>query len=106
MVEWVVIVYDKPNTSRKGLREEHLAAIGPNVEKGIVKNVGAIYHDIPTADNRPFAGSSFNIEAESREEVIEFLKQDIFAKKGIWDIENALIYPYGCVYREAKKLSV
>ncbi|KAH3672546.1 hypothetical protein OGATHE_002191 [Ogataea polymorpha] len=51
-----------------------------------------------------FAGSSYNIVANSREEIIEFLKTDPYYKAGIWDVDNALIYPYGCAGRLAKDI--
>ncbi|CCH46840.1 hypothetical protein BN7_6441 [Wickerhamomyces ciferrii] len=106
MVEWLVVVYDKPvfkPQDRGQFRPQHLAAIPAQVESGKVTNVGAIFHEIPEDDKpKKFAGSSLNVVANSREEVIEILNQDIFAKEGIWDVENALIYPYGVAKRVAK----
>lgn len=42
--------------------------------------------DEPSSLN--FAGSTVVIAAESREKVIEFLKGDIYAKSGVWDVDN------------------
>lgn len=35
-----------------------------------------------------FAGSSVVLQAESREQVIEILKGDIYTKSGVWDVAN------------------
>ncbi|ODV62314.1 uncharacterized protein ASCRUDRAFT_69130 [Ascoidea rubescens DSM 1968] len=104
MVEWLVVVFDKAGSDRSKFRPQHLAAIPPAVESGKVTNVGAIFSEIPEL-GKPlnFAGSTYNIEADTREEVLEFIKKDVFAKEGIWDLDNILIYPYGCAARIAKK---
>ncbi|ODQ81933.1 hypothetical protein BABINDRAFT_32271 [Babjeviella inositovora NRRL Y-12698] len=107
MTEWVVIVYDKPNTDRSKVRPQHVAAIPAAVTAGIVTNVGAIFHTVPnpaTDEKPPFAGSAFNLIAESREEILEFLKKDIYAKEGIWDLDSFIAYPYSCAARVEKKL--
>lgn len=95
MSEWIVIVYDKPGVDRSWCRAEHVANIKPNVEKGIIKSAGPIFSDIPAPleGKMPFVGSALTLHAESKEEIMEFLKTDVFAKNGIWDLENVLIYP-------------
>jgi len=88
---------------RLKFRQQHLADIPKQVEAGKITNAGAIFHELPTDDKpKKFAGSSLNVVADSKEEVLDIIKQDIFAKEGIWDVENALIYPYGCAVRKAK----
>jgi len=105
MVEWLAIVYDKPGTDRTELRPLHLKDIPPAVESGIVTNAGAIYHGLDF-EGKPseFAGSAFNLVADTKEEALEFLKKDVYAKSGIWDVDNILIFPYGCAYRKGKDL--
>lgn len=52
---------------------------------------GAVLNEIPTSDDPKtfsFAGSTIVIQASSREEVVEILKQDIYAKSGVWDVDN------------------
>lgn len=103
MVEWLVIVYDKPGTDRLTYRQQHLAAIPQAFESGKVTNAGAIYKELDSDGNpQGFAGSSFNLIADSQEEVLEFLKQDVYAKQGIWDLDNVVMYPYGCAARVKK----
>lgn len=121
MTEWLVVVYDRPGSvsitsieldrvssnflvkDRSKFRPQHLEAIPKQVANGKITNAGAIFHEVPK-EGQPlkFAGSSLNVVADSKEEVLEILKQDIFAKENIWDVENALIYPYGVAVRVAK----
>lgn len=99
--EWNVIVYDKPGADRSKHRPSHLAAIPETVTSGIVKSVGAIYHDV---EKTKFAGSAYHLMADSREDIIEFLKKDIFAKEGIWDLDTVVAYPIGIACRVAKPM--
>ena len=99
-IEWNVIVYDKPGTDRSKVRPEHVAAIPATVNAGIVNSAGAIYKDV---EKTQFAGSTFHLMAESREDVLEFLKKDIYYKAGIgtwirllpiqWELQSDLVSP-------------
>lgn len=100
-IEWNVIVFDKPGADRTPVRPQHLADIPPTVESGVVTSVGAIYHDV---EKTKFAGSTFHIMAASKEEILEFLKKDIFYKSGIWDLDSVIANPVGIVARKAKAL--
>lgn len=35
-----------------------------------------------------FAGSTIVLLAESREEMIKILKEGVYARKGVWDVDN------------------
>lgn len=100
MVEWVVIAYDKAD--RAPYREQHLAGIMPQVEAGKLVCAGAIYNE-PKAPGEPrtFAGSHLQVVADTKEEAIEVVKGDIFAKEGVWDLDNLVIYQFGCAIRQA-----
>lgn len=100
-IEWNVIVYDKPGTDRTACRPQHVADIPQAVNKGIVTSVGAIYHDV---EKTKFAGSAFHLIAESKEDIIEFLKQDVYYKNGIWDIDSVIAHPIGVACRLPKKM--
>ncbi|KAH3674342.1 hypothetical protein WICMUC_003368 [Wickerhamomyces mucosus] len=105
MVEWLAIVYDKPGSDRSSVRSQHLADIPNSVTAGEVTNAGAIFNEIPQDGLKPnFAGSVLNIVADSKEQVLEILKKDIYAKTGVWDLENTLIYPTAVAYRKSKDL--
>lgn len=47
--------------------------------------------DVPKDDEPSslnFAGSALVVEAESKEAVLEILKNDIYGKSGVWDLKN------------------
>ena len=104
MVEWLVIVYDKPEADRLSCRQQHIAAVPNHIETGKITNVGAIYKDVDEAGTpKEFIRSTYNIIADSREEILEFLKKDIYYKNGIWDLDSVVMHPYGCFHRVSKK---
>lgn len=104
MVEWCVIVYDKPGSDRSNFRAKHLAALPPLVEQGVLVCAGAIYNEPTTpGGDRTFAGSHLQIAAETKQEALDVIYGDIFAKEGIWDLENIIIYQFGCANRKAKQ---
>lgn len=100
-IEWSVTVYDKPGTDRISVRPQHVAAIPANVNSGVITAVGAIYKD---AEKTQFAGSTYHLMAESKEEIIEFLKKDIYYDTGIWDIDSVVAHPLGIAVRLEKKM--
>lgn len=103
MVEWVAIVYDKPGSDRSTCRPEHLAGIPPLVEQGKLVCAGAIYNEPTTpGGERTFAGSHLQIVADTKEEALQLIYNDVFAKKGIWDLDNIILYQFGCAVRKAK----
>lgn len=53
--------------------------------------VGAILEEMPADDevsSMKFAGSTVMVIAESRQAVIDMLKDDVYVKSGVWDIEK------------------
>ena len=100
-MEWNVIVYDKPGADRSSSRSQHFAEIPAKVNAGTVISGGAVYQD---EQKTKFAGSAFHLRANSREEVIEFLKSDIYYKLGVWDINSVIANPFGCAVRLPKKM--
>jgi hypothetical protein len=82
-----------------------LADIPAGVSSGKITTAGAIFHEIPQEGAKPnFAGSVLTIVADTKEEVLDVLKGDIYAREGIWDLNNVLVYPAGLAYRKAKDL--
>ncbi|OBA21585.1 hypothetical protein METBIDRAFT_12078 [Metschnikowia bicuspidata var. bicuspidata NRRL YB-4993] len=100
-IEWNVIVFDKPGTDRTAVRPQHVAAIPESVNNGTVTSVGAIYKD---ASKTQFAGSTFHMMAESREEILDFLKKDIYYESGIWDLDSVIAHPVGIAARLGKAM--
>lgn len=57
----------------------------------LTKLLGAILEDMPPDDevsSLKFAGSTLMVVASSREEIIDLLKEDIYVKSGVWDLEK------------------
>lgn len=100
-IEWNVIVFDKPGTDRTSVRPQHVAAIPEAVNSGIVTSVGAIYQDV---EKTKFAGSTFHLFAADKEEILEFLKKDIYYKSGIWDLDSVIAHPVGIASRLGKAM--
>lgn len=101
-IEWNVIVFDKPGTDRTLVRPQHVASIPAAVNSGIVTSVGAIYTD---SSKTQFAGSTFHMMAESKEEILEFLKKDIYYESGIWDLDSVIAHPVGIASRLGKAMA-
>lgn len=72
-----------------------------------MKTTGAILEDMPADDevsSMKFAGSTIVIVAESRQAVMDVLKEDVYVKSGVWDLEKVSFSPVwwcGVVWRVA-----
>jgi hypothetical protein len=42
------------------------------------------------------------VQAATREEVKEILSKDVYVSSGVWDVENAQIWPFLCAFRHPK----
>ncbi|EGW35476.1 uncharacterized protein SPAPADRAFT_146775 [Spathaspora passalidarum NRRL Y-27907] len=93
-------VFDFPDIDRTKVRPQHFAELVPSVANPIVAG-GAIYHDDAKTK---FAGSWLQLDLTSKEEVIEFLRKDVYYREGVWDIDSAIIYPIGVAVRLPQKL--
>ncbi|KJZ73871.1 hypothetical protein HIM_06764 [Hirsutella minnesotensis 3608] len=63
---------------------------------------GALLKDVPVDDdpnNFEFTGSTIVCVAESKEDVLNQLRNDIYTASGVWDTEKAQIYPFKCAFR-------
>lgn len=106
--EFLVIVPDKPGAQQKRLevRAAHLAEVKPRFENGTYKMGGAVLNSVPNGTDPStfdFHGSSFVAEAESKEAVLEQLKDDVYVTSGVWDLEKAQVFPFICAFRSAKE---
>lgn len=55
---------------------------------------GAILRDVPQPGESPeMCGSVVIARAESREEILQALRQDIYNTSGVWNLGQAQIYP-------------
>ncbi|KAL6714955.1 hypothetical protein ACLMJK_007215 [Lecanora helva] len=101
--EWLVILPDRENVleQRMGVRSKHFEDLGQAVREGFYKFGGA------TLDEPQTEGSSLKINgsvmlaiAESREEVVERLRNDVYSKNNVWDWDKVTIYPFKSAFRE------
>lgn len=99
--DWSVIVYDRPGVDRSEAYVRHVKALPAIIEKGLVVFGGQINDE---SDPRKPIGSSLTVRAETREDAIELLKNDVFYKEGIWDVDNAIIHHFKCVFIEGQPL--
>ncbi|PMD27179.1 hypothetical protein NA56DRAFT_667562 [Hyaloscypha hepaticicola] len=102
--EWLVILPDQPGalTRRVEVRPKHFEGLKPNMDNGFWKMGGAILDEVPKeGEQLKFAGSAMVALASSKEEVLEILKNDIYAKNEVWDFSKIQIYPFKCAFRIA-----
>ncbi|KAK4138928.1 hypothetical protein BT67DRAFT_27256 [Trichocladium antarcticum] len=96
-IEWLVVVPDFAGAHEKRLevRPQHFANLGPSKDSGLIQMGGAVLNDPPTSSDPStfsFAGSTLVLVAATRDEVKEILRQDIYAAKGVWDVENVSLF--------------
>ncbi|CAN8105639.1 unnamed protein product [Discula destructiva] len=102
--EWLVVVPDKPGMLAKRLevRPQHFEGLTKAKESGMFKMGGAVLEDMPVDDevsSMKFAGSTIIVVAESRQAVVDALKDDVYVKSGVWDLEKAMIWPAKIAFR-------
>lgn len=98
-LEWLVIIYDKPVNQRLKFRPTHFQSIPKPFQSGTLTSAGPVFKD---EERSQFAGSAFTIAAEKKADVIDFLKNDVYAKEDVWDFDNVVIHPYTPVVRAQK----
>ena len=57
---------------------------------------GALLDEVPEDDepsSMKISGSTLVVVAESREEILEILKGDIYTRSGVWDMDKIQIWP-------------
>jgi len=100
--EYLVQIPDFPNAldKRLAVRPQHLKDITPKVEAGKVVLGGAMLSRQPKEGEQPdMLGSVMIVKADSEEEVKEMLENDIYAKGGAWDVQNANIWNFKTALR-------
>ncbi|KAI1819089.1 hypothetical protein F4861DRAFT_544274 [Xylaria intraflava] len=103
-VEWLLIIPDKPGMQEKRLevRAQHLAGVKSLSESGWAKTGGGILNEKPEGDDPTkysFYGSAVVVVAESKEEILERLRGDIYATSGVWDLDKIQIWPAKFAFR-------
>ncbi len=62
--------------------------------------IGALLDDVPQpGQTLKICGSAMLVQADSREEVLQVIRRDVYSKNGVWDLEKMQIYPVSsCVW--------
>ncbi|KAI4717378.1 hypothetical protein E4T48_06409 [Aureobasidium sp. EXF-10727] len=102
--EWMVILPDNAGAleQRMAVREQHLSAVKPLADSGFWVLGGAMLEDVPKEGSPlKIKGSVMLALASSKEEVMEKIKKDIYADKGVWDMDKIQIFPFKSAVRSA-----
>lgn len=102
--EWLVVIPDKPGALAKRLevRPQHFEGLTKLKESGQFKMGGAVLEEMPPDDevsSMKFSGSTLMVVAESKQAVIDLVKDDVYVKSGVWDLEKAMIWPAKIAFR-------
>ncbi|KAI9838402.1 MAG: hypothetical protein M1819_005671 [Sarea resinae] len=103
-LEFIVILPDKEGSleRRMKVRPDHLSAVSKQVEAGFWTFGGALLEDHPKEGESPkINGSIMLASADSKEEVIETLKNDTYYQNEVWDWEKVKVYPFKTAVRKA-----
>ena len=95
--EYLVQIPDIPNTLEKRLavRPQHLKDVTPKIEAGQMVFGGAMLSKQPKEGEQPdMTGSVMIVKADSEQEVKDMLENDVYAKAGAWDVQNAKIWNF------------
>lgn len=94
LTEFFAIVPDYPSASRPQIRPVHLAhATAP----GNPYRFGGAFkppHASPTDDSSGYVGSAMVVMGESVDDVLKKLREDPYAKGGVWDVDRARVFPF------------
>lgn len=79
----------------------HLPATG-HTKPDADSHSGAVLEEMPPDDevsSMKFSGSTLMVVAESKQAVIDLIKDDIYVKSGVWDLEKVMIWPAKIAFR-------
>ncbi|KAL8784618.1 MAG: hypothetical protein Q9213_003873 [Squamulea squamosa] len=101
--DWLVQTPDLPNAQQARLSNlsAHLAYNQPHIEAGNLVLTGPTLASQPeSADQIPaMTGSVSLLKAGSEEEVWAIVRENPYAKVGVWDLDRATVTPFRCVVR-------
>ncbi|KAL2206953.1 hypothetical protein CC79DRAFT_1370348 [Sarocladium strictum] len=95
---------DKPNVGeiRKSVKGKHYEGIQPLISSGKLVAGGAIFDTHPSEGQVPvFKGSVVVYTGEAQREILDIIKNDVYATSGVWDVEKVQIIPYVPAVRQA-----
>ncbi|CAE7193574.1 hypothetical protein PTNB85_06211 [Pyrenophora teres f. teres] len=103
--EWLVIVPDHSGALQKRLaaRPKHVAGLKADRDDMWLWGGAMLEEPIEEGDTNPpkMTGSACLIGAKTREEVVERLKNDVYVKEGVWNLDEVKIIPFKSAVRKA-----
>lgn len=103
--EWMCILPDKAGAleARMKVRPQHLEAIKPHEQAGLFVLGGASLDEpLKEGQGPKINGSILMAVADSKDEVMELIKKDIYYTSGVWDLEKIQVFPFVSAFRHAK----
>ncbi|KAF5981206.1 branched-chain amino acid aminotransferase [Fusarium bulbicola] len=93
--EWIILIPDNKDSleTRMRVRESHIKDMLKHIDSGLFQMGGG------TLAGDSVDGSAIIARAKSEADVLAVLKNDVYARSGVWDLENIKFIPFKCVYR-------
>lgn len=101
--EWMVILPDNAGAleTRMKVRPQHLKDLKPKAESGVAVFGGASLDEpLKEGEGPKINGSVMIIEADTKEEVEDVIKGDIYYKEGVWNASKMQIFPFKSAIRK------
>ncbi|KAK3628213.1 hypothetical protein LTR56_018727 [Elasticomyces elasticus] len=84
------------------LASDHLANLKPNVESGFwVMGGASLDEPVKEGEAAKINGSVMMAVADTKEEVLAKIKEDLYYTSGVWDVEKIQIFPFKSAIRSA-----
>ena len=87
----------------ESLPRSHLEKVMPLHENGFWQVGGALFSEPPKDGEMPIIGSAMIALAETKEEVVDAIKKDIYYTSGVWDLSKMQIWPFRSAIRKGLK---
>ncbi|KAG9494884.1 hypothetical protein J7337_013113 [Fusarium musae] len=82
--EWIILIPDNKDSLEMRMR---------HIDSGLFQMGGG------TLAGDSVNGSAIVARAKSEADILAILKNDVYARSGVWDLENIKVIPFKCVYR-------
>ncbi|KAF2771240.1 hypothetical protein EJ03DRAFT_325689 [Teratosphaeria nubilosa] len=102
--EWLVILPDKPGmlSERMKVRPQHLEGVKPLAKSKFWVLGGATLDEpIKEGEGPKINGSVMLGQADTKEEILEQLRKDVYMQNGVWDESKIQIMPFRSAVRSA-----
>ncbi|KAI1760820.1 hypothetical protein GGR53DRAFT_508075 [Hypoxylon sp. FL1150] len=102
--DFLVQIPDKPDVlaTRFSNVGTHMARLKGLIEVGTIVMSGPTLaaHPKSTDEGLAINGSAWLVRANTEEEVRAVVADDVYAKLGVWDLDNVTVTPFKCAVRK------